>query len=91
MDRLDDIIYELETQVGPLEKQAAVAREYNQLEGERQVLHLSILVEDVRKDKKQLSQLQMSLEELQKELKEYHQHRELLEAKTKSSKKNDKL
>lgn len=77
---MDDIIYELDTQVGPLEKQAKVAREYKQLEGERQNLHLSILVADVRKDKQQLSQLQTSLEELQEGLAEYHHHRELLEA-----------
>lgn len=80
LDRLDDIIYELDTQVGPLEKQAKVAREYKQLEGERQNLHLSILVADVRKDKQQLSQLQTSLEKLQEGLAEYHHHRELLEA-----------
>lgn len=79
LDRLDDIIYELETQVGPLEKQAKVAREYNRLEGERKELHLSILVEDVIADKKRLAETEESLAKVLEDLKAYHQHREVLE------------
>ncbi|CAM4151639.1 chromosome segregation protein SMC [Streptococcus penaeicida] len=79
LDRLDDIIYELETQVGPLEKQAKVAREYNRLEDERKELHLSILVEDVKADKKRLAETEESLAKVLEDLKAYHQQREALE------------
>ena len=47
MDRLEDILYELEGQIQPLEKQATVARRFLELDQERQVLLLDVLVAQV--------------------------------------------
>ena len=47
LDRLEDILYELEGQIQPLEKQATVARRFLELDQERQVLLLDVLVAQV--------------------------------------------
>lgn len=79
MDRLDDIIYELETQVKPLERQAQVAKEFLGLEDERKQLHLNILVEDIQADKERLAELNQSLTAITADLAAYYEQRQQFE------------
>ncbi len=56
LDRLEDIIYELDGQVRPLEKQAATAKRYLELDEERRQTQLNLLVHDIEVGKSELSQ-----------------------------------
>ncbi|MEX2805057.1 chromosome segregation protein SMC [Streptococcus sp. H31] len=87
LDRLTDIIYELDTQIKPLEKQSQTAKTFLELEEERKQLHLDILVEDIDSDKLQLDQNTRELEDVKKELSVYYQQRQNLEKDNQSLKK----
>ena len=79
LDRLEDIIYELDHQIKPLEKQAEVAKRFMVLEEERRGLHLDILVADIHSYKEKWQSKEATLEQTKKELSAYYQQREHLE------------
>ncbi|WP_159549403.1 chromosome segregation protein SMC [Streptococcus halichoeri] len=81
VDRLDDIVYELETQLAPLAKQAEVARQFQSLEAKRKQAQLDLLVYDITGNQAKQAELAKNLANLQAELKEYYLMRESLEAK----------
>ncbi|AXQ79075.1 chromosome segregation protein SMC [Streptococcus chenjunshii] len=87
LDRLADIIYELETQIKPLEKQAQTAKEFLALEEQRKQLQLDILVEDIDNDKLKLDRSTQELEEVKKQLSVYYKERQNLETKNQTLKK----
>lgn len=80
LDRLDDIIYELENQVGPLKKQAEVAKTFLSLDAHRKQLQLDILVTDIALDHQQQEETNRDLESLKNDLKDYYAKREAMEA-----------
>lgn len=79
LDRLDDIIYELEVQVKPLGRQAKVAKEFIGLEDERKQLHLNVLVEDIQTDKVRLDSLKEDLDSIKSDLSAYYEQRQQFE------------
>ena len=79
LDRLDDIIYELEAQVKPLGRQAKVAKEFIGLEDERKELHLNVLVEDIQTDKVRLDSLKEDLDSIKSDLSAYYEQRQQFE------------
>ncbi|MGT2925782.1 chromosome segregation protein SMC [Streptococcus cuniculipharyngis] len=79
LDRLEDIIYELELQEQPLRQQAEVAQTFLRLDGDRQQLQLNLLVADVQQVNQALADNQYQLAQVKKELTGYYQQRDELE------------
>ncbi|HFI0384427.1 TPA: chromosome segregation protein SMC [Streptococcus suis] len=79
LDRLDDIIYELDNQVKPLEKQAQTAKKFLELDGQRKELYLDVLVAQLSLGKEKLSEKEAELESVKTELTSYYQQRSELE------------
>lgn len=79
LDRLEDIIYELDNQLKPLEKQAETAKCFLQLDSERQTLHLALLVEDIQDYKQRLAHEQERLAVTQSSLSASYEKRQDLE------------
>ncbi|WP_413473830.1 chromosome segregation protein SMC [Streptococcus parauberis] len=86
LDRLDDIVYELETQITPLEKQAKTAKEFILLDEDRSQLQLDILVSDIALYKVLLTTKEEELSAIKQDMTAYHQHREKLENENQSLK-----
>ncbi|WP_017767304.1 chromosome segregation protein SMC [Streptococcus agalactiae] len=86
LDRLEDIIYELDMQVQPLEKQASIAKRFLVLDEERQGLHLSILIEDILQNQSDLTTVEEKLLTVREELATYYQQRQSLEDENQSLK-----
>lgn len=79
LDRLDDIIYELDNQVKPLEKQAQTAKKFLELDGQRKELYLDVLVAQLTKGKETLTGKESELETVKSELASYYKRRSELE------------
>ncbi|HFI0579012.1 TPA: chromosome segregation protein SMC [Streptococcus suis] len=79
LDRLDDIIYELDNQVKPLEKQAQTAKKFLELDEQRKALYLDVLVAQLTLGKETLSEKEAELETVKTELTSYYQQRSELE------------
>ncbi|MBF0787971.1 chromosome segregation protein SMC [Streptococcus sp. 19428wC2_LYSM12] len=79
LDRLEDIIYELDNQVKPLEKQAEVARKYLGLDEERRGLYLNVLVAQIDKGRQLIRQKEADLDEIKADLAHYYEQRDQLE------------
>lgn len=79
LDRLDDIIYELDNQVKPLEKQALTAKQFLELDEQRKELYLDVLVAQLTKGKESLTAKESELEAVKSELASYYQQRSELE------------
>ncbi|HEL1549840.1 TPA: chromosome segregation protein SMC [Streptococcus suis] len=79
LDRLDDIIYELDNQVKPLEKQAQTAKKFLELDGQRKELYLDVLVAQLTKGKETLTGKESELETVKSELASYYKQRSELE------------
>lgn len=86
LDRLDDIIYELDNQVKPLEKQAQTAKKFLELDGQRKELYLDVLVAQLSLGKKKLSEKEAELESVKTELTSYYKQRSELEQENQSLK-----
>lgn len=86
LDRLDDIIYELDNQVKPLEKQALTAKQFLELDGQRKELYLDVLVAQLTKGKESLTAKESELEAVKSELASYYQQRSELEQENQSLK-----
>lgn len=79
LDRLDDIIYELDNQVKPLEKQAQTAKKFLELDGQRKELYLDVLVAQLSLGKEKLSEKEAELESVKTELTSYYKQRSEME------------
>ncbi|HFI0119838.1 TPA: chromosome segregation protein SMC [Streptococcus suis] len=79
LDRLDDIIYELDNQVKPLEKQAQTAKKFLELDEQRKTLYLDVLVAQLTLGKEKLSEKEAELDTVKTELTSYYQQRSELE------------
>ncbi|HEL2383928.1 TPA: chromosome segregation protein SMC [Streptococcus suis] len=86
LDRLDDIIYELDNQVKPLEKQALTAKQFLELDGQRKELYLDVLVAQLTMGKESLTAKESELEAVKSELASYYQQRSELEQENQSLK-----
>ena len=87
LDRLEDIIYELDNQIKPLEKQAENARKFLDLEGQRKVIYLDVLVAQIKENKSELESTEEELAQVQELLTSYYQKREKLEEENQTLKK----
>lgn len=79
LDRLDDIIYELDNQVKPLEKQAQTAKKFLELDEQRKELYLDVLVAQLTLGKERLTEKEAELDTVKTELTSYYQQRSELE------------
>ncbi|HFU4001439.1 TPA: chromosome segregation protein SMC [Streptococcus suis] len=86
LDRLDDIIYELDNQVKPLEKQAQTAKKFLELEEQRKELYLDVLVAQLALGKEKLTEKEAELDTVKTELTSYYQQRSELEHENQSLK-----
>ena len=87
LDRLEDIIYELNNQIKPLEKQAENARKFLDLEGQRKAIYLDVLVAQIKENKAELELTEEELAQVQELLTSYYQKREKLEEENQNLKK----
>ena len=79
LDRLEDIIYELDSQVKPLEKQATTAKQFLKLDEERRALYLDVLIAQIKGNKTQLNDTEERLVGIQQSLSAYYSKRDKLE------------
>lgn len=79
LDRLEDIIYELDSQVKPLEKQATTAKQFLKLDEERRALYLDVLIAQIKGNKTQLNDTEKRLAGIQQSLSAYYSKRDQLE------------
>lgn len=87
LDRLEDIIYELDNQIKPLAKQAENARKFLDLDGQRKAIYLDVLVAQIKENKAELGLTEEELTQVQELLTSYYQKREELEEENQSLKK----
>ncbi|MQQ31645.1 chromosome segregation protein SMC [Streptococcus mitis] len=87
LDRLEDIIYELDNQIKPLAKQAENARKFLDLEGQRKAIYLDVLVAQIKDNKDELESTEEELAQVQELLTNYYQKREKLEEENQTLKK----
>ena len=87
LDRLEDIIYELDNQIKPLAKQAENARKFLDLDGQRKAIYLDVLVAQIKENKTELELTEEELTQVQELLTNYYQKREELEEENQSLKK----
>ena len=87
LDRLEDIIYELDNQIKPLAKQAENARKFLDLDGQRKAIYLDVLVAQIKENKAELDLTEEELAQVQELLTSYYQKREKLEEENQTLKK----
>ena len=87
LDRLEDIIYELNNQIKPLAKQAENARKFLDLDGQRKTIYLDVLVAQIKENKAELELTEEELTQVQELLTSYYQKREELEEENQTLKK----
>ena len=87
LDRLEDIIYELDNQIKPLAKQAENARKFLDLDGQRKAIYLDVLVAQIKENKAELELTEEELAQVQELLTSYYQKRQELEEENQSLKK----
>lgn len=61
LERLQDILDEIESRLGPLERQAKKAEKYNALRTELSKIEISVLVEDIERLNREIQSLQAQL------------------------------
>ena len=87
LDRLEDIIYELDNQIKPLAKQAENARKFLDLDDQRKAIYLDVLVAQIKENKTELELTEEELTQVQELLTSYYQKREELEEENQTLKK----
>ena len=87
LDRLEDIIYELDNQIKPLAKQAENARKFLDLDGQRKAIYLDVLVAQIKENKAELELTEEELTQVQELLTSYYQKRKELEEENQTLKK----
>lgn len=79
LNRLEDIIYELDNQVKPLEKQAQTAKKFLDLDGQRSALYLNVLVAQLKSGRERLTLKEEELAQVRADLSSYYEQRNHLE------------
>lgn len=79
LNRLEDIIYELDNQVKPLEKQAQTAKKFLDLDGQRSALYLNVLVAQLKSGRERLTLKEEELVQVRADLSSYYEQRNHLE------------
>lgn len=79
LNRLEDIIYELDNQVKPLEKQAQIAKKFLDLDGQRSALYLNVLVAQLKSGRERLTLKEEELAQVRADLSSYYEQRNHLE------------
>ena len=87
LDRLEDIIFELDNQIKPLAKQAENARKFLNLDSQRKAIYLDVLVAQIKENKAELELTEEELTQVQELLTSYYQKREELEEENQTLKK----
>ena len=87
LNRLEDIIFELDNQIKPLAKQAENARKFLNLDGQRKAIYLDVLVAQIKENKAELELTEEELTQVQELLTSYYQKREELEEENQTLKK----
>ena len=87
LDRLEDIIYELDNQIKPLAKQAENARKFLDLDSQRKAIYLDLLAAQIKENKTELELTEEELTQVQELLTSYYQKREELEEENQTLKK----
>ena len=87
LDRLEDIIYELDNQIKPLAKQAENAHKFLDLDSQRKAIYLDVLVAQIKENKDELELTEEELTQVQELLTSYYQKREELEEENQTLKK----
>ena len=87
LDRLEDIIYELDNQIKPLAKQAENARKFLDLDSQRKAIYLDVLAAQIKENKTELELTEEELTQVQELLTSYYQKREELEEENQTLKK----
>ena len=87
LDRLEDIIYELDNQIKPLAKQAENARKFLDLDSQRKAIYLDVLLAQIKENKTELELTEEELTQVQELLTSYYQKREELEEENQTLKK----
>lgn len=87
LDRLEDIIFELDNQIKPLAKQAENARKFLNLDGQRKAIYLDVLVAQIKENKAELELTEEELTQVQELLTSYYQKCEELEEENQTLKK----
>lgn len=87
LDRLEDIIYELDNQIKPLAKQAENARKFLDLNDQRKAIYLDVLVAQIKENRAELELTEEELTQVQELLTSYYQKREELEEENQTLKK----
>ena len=87
LDRLEDIIYELDNQIKPLAKQAENARKFLDLDSQRKAVYLDVLVAQIKENKTELELTEEELTQVQELLTSYYQKRQELEEENQTLKK----
>ena len=87
LDRLEDIIYELDNQIKPLAKQAENARKFLDLDSQRKAIYLDVLIAQIKENKDELELTEEELTQVQELLTSYYQKREELEEENQTLKK----
>ena len=87
LDRLEDIIYELDNQIKPLAKQAENALKFLDLDGQRKAIYLDVLIAQIKENKTELELTEEELTQVQELLTSYYQKREELEEENQTLKK----
>lgn len=72
LDRLEDIIYELDLQLKPLKQQAETAKQFLILEKERKQLDLDLLIYQIEDQKQKQAKLELELKDAQETLDAYY-------------------
>ncbi len=76
---MEDIIYELDNQIKPLEKQSQVAKQFLELDEKRQQLYLEVLVAQIEKGRSLLTEKEEALTQVKADLTSYYEQRDNLE------------
>lgn len=79
LDRLEDILYELELQLPPLKEQAEVARRFQDLDGRRYQATLDFILAQLDQGKRELDRVVASLTEVEGKLTSFKEQRLNLE------------
>ncbi len=87
LDRLEDIIHELDNQLTPLIKQAEVAKKFLTLDEKRKESYLDVLVAQIKAGKADLTNQEEKVKEVKADLTTYYAHREQMETENQTLKK----
>jgi len=68
--RIDDIIHELESQLGPLQEQAETARKYLELSNELKALEVALYLDNIEKSREKIEELETQFKNVERDIQE---------------------